>query len=642
MNPYLAQKKKAKENGISLEEQLKASQQAPAKKTSPANSYSSRGNAPAGSRGSGNKSYASKTPQKSKAPQGTPTAPYNFIKLNDVVVSAQFSEKLNAGEEQQAYKEFLTSEEAKYSGYFEIKVENITPFFINNGKDKFFSDGVNYLIPGSSLRGAIKNYFKILTNGTMCTGDDGDVTDKYLYYRTFASPFKDLSAAYKREMTAKDPEKNIDLPSSKPGFLVREGKKYYICPATFKRIKDEYKAQHKLSAVEWTNTAVNVFTGPMRNKKHYYQFTGAQWSKKLEIPEKILLSYFTDKNGNKTNKQLRLFDEFGNINKAIWKAGVGSAKLLQGASAYDYVVPCFYVADNDIVRHFGSGPLYRIPYKKSIGEHIPAKLNSTVVDFTAAMFGNKENWGSRVYFENLYLKDGQKASFEDKDRAIPLLGANPTSFQNYLETDNTGKAAYWNAASNIRGYKLYWHKKCDWRKDKNDKNQNVNVSKEFAPLKQGHTFVGRLRFENLSAVELGALANVLSLGDDGSSAYKLGMGKPIGMGSVHIKAKLYLQNDAYYTTLFSEAGFDSGVELGDKQKYIGIFKQYMNEMLTPASLRLYNERIEELHYIMDDSHLQDSSWAAKTAYMNINNGKDKDLANHRIPLPSIKDVVNKR
>lgn len=599
-------------------------------------------NSSSGKRGYGGSNKNTGHGKTHEVPTGTPTAPYNFVKLNDVVVSAPFSEKLNAGEEQQAYKQYLTSGEVKYSGYFAVEVENITDLFINNGKDGFFSDGRNYLLPGSSLRGAIKNYFKIITNGTMRTGDDGDVTDKYLYYRTFASPFKDLSTAYKREMTAKDPEKNIDLPSSKPGFLVREGKKYYICPATFKRIKDEYKAQHKLSAIEWTNTVVNVFTGPMRNKKHYYQFTGAQWSKKLEIPEKILLSYFSDKNGNKTNKQLRLFDEFGNINKTIWKAGASSAKLLQGASAYDYVVPCFYVADNDIVRHFGSGPLYRIPYKKSIGEHIPVKVNNTVVDFTAAMFGNKENWGSRVYFENLYLQDGQKASFEDKDRAIPLLGANPTSFQNYLETDNNGKAAYWNAASNIRGYKLYWHKKCDWRKDKNDRNQNVNVSKEFAPLKSGHTFVGRVRFENLSAVELGALANVLSLGDDGSSAYKLGMGKPIGMGSVHIKAKLHLQNDAYYTTLFSEAGFDSGVELGDKQRYIGIFKQYMNEMLTPASLRLYNERIEELHYIMDDSYLQDSSWAAKTAYMNINNGKDKDLANHRIPLPSIKDVVNKR
>lgn len=595
-----------------------------------------------GKRGYGGSNKNSGHGKTHEVPTGTPTAPYNFVKLNDVVVNAPFSSKLQEGKEQQAYKQYLTNGEAKYSGYFTVEVENITDLFINNGKDKFFSDGENYLLPGSSLRGAIKNYFKIITNGTMRTGDDGDVTDKYLYYRTFASPFKDLSTAYKREMTAKDPEKNIDLPSSKPGFLVREGKKYYICPATFKRIKDEYKAQHKLSAIEWTNTTVNVFTGPMRNKKHYYQFTGAQWSKKLEIPEKILLSYFTDKNGNKTNKQLRLFDEFGNINKGIWKAGTGSAKLLQGAAAYDYVVPCFYVADNNIVRHFGSGPLYRIPYKKSIGEHIPAKLNNTVVDFTAAMFGNKENWGSRVYFENLYLQDGQKARFEDKDRAIPLLGANPTSFQNYLETDNNGKAAYWNAASNIRGYKLYWHKKCDWRKDKNDKNQNVNVSKEFAPLKPGHTFVGRVRFENLSAVELGALANVLSLGDDGSSAYKLGMGKPIGMGSVHIKAKLHLQNDAYYTTLFSEAGFDSGVELGDKQRYIDIFKQYMNKMLTPASLRLYNERIEELHYIMDDSHLQDTSWTAKTAYMNINNTKDKDLANHRIPLPSIKDVVKKK
>lgn len=574
-------------------------------------------------------------------PTGTPTAPYNFVKLNDVVVNAPFSSNLQEGKEQQGYKEFLTSGEAKYSGYFTVEVENITDLFINNGKDVFFSDGENYLLPGSSLRGAIKNYFKIITNGTMRTGDDGDVTDKYLYYRTFASPFRALSNAYKQEMTARDPEKNIDLPSSKPGFLVREGKKYYICPATFKRIKDEYKAQHKLSTIEWTNTTVNVFTGMMRGKKHYYQFTGAQWSKKLEVPEKILLSYFADKNGNKTNKQFRLFDEFGNINKDLWKAGTGSAKLLQGASAYNFVVPCFYVADNNIVRHFGSGPLYRIPYKKSIGDHIPAKLNNVVVDFTAAMFGNKDSWGSRVYFENLYLKDGQRACFEDKSRAIPLLGANPTSFQNYLETQD-GQSAYWNASTNIRGYKLYWHKTCEWRKDKNDRNQNVNVSKEFAPLKPGHTFIGRVRFENLSAVELGALANVLSLGDDGSSAYKLGMGKPIGMGSVHIKAKLHLQNDAYYTTLFSEAGFDSGIELADKQRYIDIFKQYMNKMLTPASLRLYNERIEELHYIMDDSHLKDSSWAEKTAYMNINNTKDKDLANHRIPLPSIKDVVKKK
>ena len=638
MNPYLAQRKKAKENGISLEEQLKASQQAPAKKTSHANSYSSRGNTPSGSRGSGNNRQASNNsngPKDPKVPKGTPTAPYNFVKLNDVVVSAPFSEKLNTGEEQQAYKEFLTGEEAKYSGYFEIKVENITPFFINNGKEKFFSDGVNYLIPGSSLRGAIKNYFKILTNGTMRTGDDGDVTDKYLYYRTFASPFKPLSEAYKKEMTAKDPERNIDVPSSKPGFLVRQGKNYYICPATFKRIKDEREAKRTVSTIEWNNTTVDVFTGTMNSKKHYYQFTGAQWSVRLE---KILLSYYADKNGNKTNPEFRLFDEFGNINKNLWKAGDSTAKILKGAADYDFVVPCFYVADNNIVRHFGSGSLYRIPYKKSIGEHIPAKVNSAVVDFTAAMFGNKDSWGSRVFFENLYLQD--KASFDNKDRAIPLLGANPTSFQNYLETQN-GKAEFWNSSSKIRGYKLYWHKTCDWRKSKTDKNQNINVTKEIAPLKPGHTFRGRIRFEKLSAVELGALAQVLSLGDDGKSAYKLGMGKSIGLGSVHLKAELHLQNDAYYTSLFSKTGFDSGMEQKEKQEYINVFQKYMQEMLTSTSFKLYKERMEELSMIMDEGHLKDTEWEKKTAYMNINEPKDKTLANYRIPLPSIAEVVKK-
>ena len=108
-------------------------------------------------------------------------------------------------------------------------------------------------------------------------------------------------------------------------------------------------------------------------------------------------------------------------------------------------------------------------------------MNSASVDFTAAMFGNKDSWGSRVFFENLYLKDDKKESFENKDRAIPLLGANPTSFQNYLETQNN-KAMHWNSDSNIRGYKLYWHKTCDWRKSKTDKNQNLNCNKKL------HTF----------------------------------------------------------------------------------------------------------------------------------------------------------
>lgn len=591
------------------------------------NSHGSRANSSKkqGNNYSRGNNSASKT-KTDKKPTGTPKAPYNFVPLNDVVVPAPLADNVNAEEEQQAYKKFLTSTEKKYSGYFEVEVENITPLFINNGKDSFFKDGKNYLIPGSSLRGAIKNYFKIITNGTMRTGDDGDITDKYLYYRSFDSPFKPLKKAYTDEMTAiNDKGKNVQY--SNGGFLVRQGKEYFICPASFECIEDKFKAQRIYNVIEWNNTEVNVFTGKIDKKKYYYKFTGAEWNTKLTIPEKVLASYRDDKNA----KGIRLLD-----NKEKSKTGSNGSSLLRGAETYNYIIPCFYVADGSTVRHFGSGPFYRIPYTKSIGEHIPTNINADKLDFTVAMFGNKDNWSSRVFFENLYLKDDKKASFENASEAIPLLGAKPTSFQNYLEP-KLGRAAFWDEDTNIRGYKLYWHKKCDWRKDKNARNQNKKITKTIAPLKEGHTFIGRVRFENLSDVELGALAKVLSLGDNEKSAYKLGMGKPIGMGSIHLKAELYLQNDAYYTSLFTSNGFDNGLVLKDKQYYINIFQKYMSKKLQGKSMQLYEERMKELASIMAESHPNEAVWAEKTAYMSID--KDKDLTNQRILLLSITEVV---
>lgn len=448
-NPLLETMKKAEETGSSYEEQAKASRQAIAKKTSSANSYSSK------SSGTNHQaSSTSKNLKKSKTSQETPTAPYNFVKLNDVVVSAPFSEKLNPGEEQQAYKEFLTGKEAKYSGYFEIEVENIRPLFINNGNDEFFSDGVNYLIPGSSLRGAIKNYFKIITNGTMRTGDDGDVTDSDI-----------------------------------------EG------------------------------------------------------------------------------------------------------------------------------------------YSKTVANHIPSDLNSDKVDFAAAVFGNKEMWSSRVFFENLYLQG--KGNFENKDTVIPLMGPNLSTYQNYLEPEN-GKAERWNSSSNIRGYKMYWHRNCDWRRPANVKNTNEKVTKKVAPLKCGCSFTGRIRFENLSAVELGALTKVLSLGDDGELAYKLGMGKPIGIGSVKLKSTLYLQGDNYYTKLFGDNGFDAGLQKHDKKQYIDFFEGYMKKTLKADSFSEYSARKADLKAIMKEEYRNQRDWTKKTDYMK---GKRK---NKSTPLPSISEVVNSK
>lgn len=565
--------------------------------------------------------------KKQSAPIGVPTAPYNFVKLNDVVLEASMSNEAS-------YKRFLLDNTPKFSGYFDIEIENLTPFFIDDGSHNFFSDGENLCIPGSSMRGCIKNYFKIITNGTMRIGKDGDVTDRLMYYRTFASKYPRLRKAYNKEVTksAVVNNKRIDVANTEAGFLVRKGKEFFICPAKYKKIFDVSTAKRRLDTVDWNDASVNVYTGFMFNKKHYYRITEPKWNVRLQIPEKVIDGYCSDERCS----GMRLLDGNKTPVTTHAKTSADGFRILKGAEEYSFIVPCFYVADGNKIRHFGSGPLYRVPYKKTIADHIPADVNADRIDFAAAIFGNKEMWSTRVYFENLYLQKNNGK--ENKDYILPLMEPHTTSFQNYLEPEGK-EARHWNDDTNIRGYKMYWHKKMSWRR--HDGAKNFDITKEIAPLRTGCRFAGRVRFENLSREELGALAKTLSLGANGMSAYKLGMGKSIGMGSVKLQSRLHLQADNYYTRLFAGDSFDESFIDAPIQQYVDSFDSFMKNVIGEESYRLYEDRIRELNIIMNDSYLNQKewpNWPNKTAYMEVGD----ERYNLRIPLPSITEVVNKK
>lgn len=140
------------------------------------------------------------------------------------------------------------------------------------------------------------------------------------------------------------------------------------------------------------------------------------------------------------------------------KKGTDREQFLKGAEKFDYIVPCFYVEENGIVSHFGAGPYYRIPYRESIGDHVPRALKEEQIDFADAIFGNKECWSSRIFVEDCYL-DNDKSVLEKEDYAKILMGPNPTSFQFYLNTDEYKNPQHWDSETDIRGYKFYWHKK---------------------------------------------------------------------------------------------------------------------------------------------------------------------------------------
>ena len=573
----------------------------------------------------------------------SPTTPYNFVPLNDVVLHPPLYEYVkdytDNKDMQKGYKEFLLDGK-KYSGYCEVDIENITPLYIGGADKKFFSDGENLCIPGSSLRGCLKNLFKVITNGTMrIDKDNPDITDKILYFRNLAGkkvdPTKQLySNRFTYDKTYKDKDGNLKTKKAsiaKAGFLVREGKQYYICRADLKVQKgDNWKVNPKNPYIYWHNEGADIFTGRMNNKKHYYQIKSPVWKDKYVIPDNVLNGYRDDKN----RKGLDL------LKVENHKKGTDRDKFLKGAEKFDYIVPCFYVEENGIVSHFGAGPYYRIPYRESIGDHVPKDLKEAQIDFADAIFGNKECWSSRVFVEDCYL-DNDKSVLEKEDYAKILMGPSPTSFQFYLNTDEYKNPQHWDSEAGIRGYKFYWHKKMDWQGVKDD---NENMNNVIAPVKANNHFKGKIRFENLDAIELGAFMYLFGIAEEKDICYKLGMGKSIGLGSIKLTGKFYFRDDTYYKKLFATDKKDFAkclIEV-DKQKFIEEFKIYLKSKLSPESLVSYQQRINSLKAILSIKYMMSANsekWNSMTRYMEIGNKEDRNIVTSRTPLPTIEEVI---
>ena len=662
--------------------------------------------------------------------------PYNFVKLNKDILNTPLGTYIVQQDDEailtEEYMDFVKSE-GKYSGYFNIELTNKTPLYIGS-KNGFFSAAGEVVVPGSSVRGCLKNIFKIITcSAFRADKDNADVEYSKLYFRDMASPFKALKKLYLSKMISDDARKTL---KTKAGLLVKDKKdRYYIIPSEYEAQKGKYfngvkyvngytgynkvavyvginptprlqKNERKGSAcIIWHADYVDVFTGEMQNKKAFYRLKKPDWNNKLTVDAELIETYRADieRRFSSENKKKGLYNlldtdmavsgekpvvkkldvnpyvdivkipyekltsgKFGN--KPIFKnlrcevnedlpeikneeqrlknlkdnVLVPGARInfLENAKEYVRIVPCFYTVENGRVKAFGTNPYFRIPYNKGIADHVPANLKINKIDFADAVFGYRDKWGGRVFFEDLYLKDGVRAVFERPDKHKILMGPQPTSFQFYLEPKDN-EAATWDDGTNIRGYKLYWHKKCDWQDRGNAKNSSLQ--KEIQPLKPGHTFIGRIRFENLCEIELGALCALFTLGAEKNICYKMGMGKPLGMGTVKITGNLFLQGPDYYTHLFTkQSTFDECDEPADITGFANAFYEYVKAELENSNVKneykYYLERLQELRYIMSVDKITNDKWSEETKYLDINDREEKQAFSKRAILPEIKEV----
>jgi len=355
-------------------------------------------------------------------------------------------------------------------------------------------------------------------------------------------------------------------------------------------------------------------------------------------------------------------------------------------------VPCFYVLWQDRFGKkrvaFGHTGMFRLAYRKTIGEHIflpeysfnsqalenlkkllneqqlkkisslknrkfsRNELNNLLeefdfkkktietilqaarlIDMAEAIFGNETSFAGRVFFEDAPLQ-GNSNDLKMGERTPKILsGPKPTTFQHYLVQgrDDIHSLNHYNTNASIRGHKLYWHKSGNnWEETRQQEiTKHGTQYTTINPMKPGAKFVGRIRFENLSNIELGALLLTLDLPE--GCCHKLGMGKPLGLGSIRISPKLFLsERKERYSSLMAEW------ELPESQKVAEMkssFKKFIGQTIMGDENQSFWEipRMKELKTILElelGTRLEQ-----KNEYMTITQGNE--FKNRPIlPLPS--------
>lgn len=580
-------------------------------------------------------------------------APYNFISLDDKVIPYD--------------KNNLPRRDvfSGLTGYINIDIESKTPLYIRrtlteeeveeltkiekeeNNKDKmrefnrklyqsFSPASGKFKIPGSSLRGMVRNLYEIATYSKMSYLDEHK-----LYFRSFADTSKLLKDYYTERMFNKDKDAVPRL-KVKSGYFYKAGKDFYINEADNYYRVEEDKIKSKYN--DYTNNPYLKIIYSLKNNirrngfiiindvkpysdvlpegyqqgyvvfskgiplqaktKRKYWIVGTKTDKIYKIDEKVIDDYENDKN----RKSINLI-EYLSKHKKVYPDGI----------------PCFFLYEDGKVTAFGNTALFRISYKNSIGDLRPASHKSDILDMAEALFGrvgtkSQDTINGRIYFDDAIAKEA--FAFEEPIYPKILANPKPTSFQLYLKQPQNvtfnDMRHYDSPDAKLRGYKQYWHKKeGKFEEDSSEFDPQTDTQHTLiAPIKPGAKFEGSIRFENLSEEELGALLFVLQLPDE--CCHKIGMGKPLGLGSIRIETKLFILDPKQRYKIFLESGY---AEEKDTAKYLDAYKKLLKNSDILKTDNLWEiKRFKELHKMLN---FEQKPAEDKTEYMDIDKFKER-------------------
>ncbi|MCI5596732.1 MAG: TIGR03986 family CRISPR-associated RAMP protein [Lachnospiraceae bacterium] len=205
---------------------------------------------------SGNYSNKGKYPSGNK--ENYVHAPYNFVPFSKQVVTRDKSELIPHN----------SVDEQLFTGEIAYDITAKTPIFIDNGKGGFHQNMYgDYSIPGSTMRGLIRNNVQILG----LSGMADDIDDYSLMYRNVAAGlsknrYQDILGS-KLKQISKDVKVTI-LKNVKAGYISNENGKYYIYETVPVNLGSDYGEMNYYPLSE--KTIIYDYLDSERN--YFYEF----------------------------------------------------------------------------------------------------------------------------------------------------------------------------------------------------------------------------------------------------------------------------------------------------------------------------------------------------------------------------------
>lgn len=530
-------------------------------------------------------------------------SPFNFVPLNAQVFSPDWADEIS--------QDIPFSDGV--SGTIDLTITADSPIYIHNGqlhkedkedkdksKDKDYSfshvataRGNRYFIPGTSIKGEVRNILEIMSYGKMCVDERAQFARRDLHNKDVYPLLKKQGEEHCGWLRRKGEDYEIEdcgrfwriNHDEIDRFLGSPVMRRNFSKGMVGKLEDEQKtADYKYRLIadkslfkertfdaigknQMGDTLVEISDGGSLRGTIVFTGQPSLWSEPLkENKGKYYEFVFPERKQCVRHINKADFDHYAFIYKdsAEWKR---IKQLLDESEHGGRGVPVFFLPKgNDGVEHFGMAYLYKMPYDHSVFESLPKDhQDKGKRDLAECIFGYTDKQDAlkgRVQFGHAFVPDGVQVKPLPRIRLV--LGSPKASYYPLYVSQN-GKGGV------TSDYETYDHgtpsgwKRYYVRKDTDSvRKTDGDVDTFMEPLDKGATFHGAVTFHNLRPVELGALLSALTFHDTPQCRHQLGMAKAYGYGKCRYAVKLCV-------TASSRAGLPK-----DAEYFMARFEDYMS------------------------------------------------------------------